>query len=47
MDVVSGGSDIHSCRSSGNEHCLIMCEAIMVVKGLMYMVKSVGPIAEH
>ena len=44
-DILSGGADIcKSCRSSANEWCLMECESIMADKGLIYMVKSIGPL---
>ena len=45
-DVPSGGADICSCKSSTNEWCMIECESIMADKGLIYMMKSIGPRTE-
>ena len=45
-DILSGGSDICNCKSSAIEWCMIECESIMADRGLMYMVKSIGPRAE-
>ena len=45
-DILSGGADICNCRSSANEWCMIECESIMADKGLIYMVKSIGPRTE-
>ena len=45
-DILSGGADICSCRSSENEWCMIEYGSIMADKGLMYMVKSIGPRTE-
>ena len=42
-DILSGGADICNCKSSANEWCMIDCESIMADKGLLYMVKSIGP----
>ena len=42
-DIISGGADICNCKSSVNERCIIECESIMADKGLIYMVKSIGP----
>ena len=39
----SGEADICSCKSSENEWCMMECETIMADKGLIYMVKSIGP----
>ena len=35
-DILSGGADICSCKSSANEWCMIKCESIMADKGLIY-----------
>ena len=45
-DILSGVADICNCKSSVNEWCMIECELIMADKGLVYMVKSVGPRTE-
>ena len=45
-DILSGGADICDCKSSANERCMIECESIMADKGLIYMVKSIGPRTE-
>ena len=45
-DILSGGADICNCRSSANEWCMTECESITADKGLIYMVKSIGPITE-
>ena len=45
-DILSGGADICNCKSSVNEWCMIKCESIMTDKGLIYMVKSIGPRTE-
>ena len=45
-DIISGGADICICKSSVNELCMIECESIMADKGLIYMVKSIGPRTE-
>ena len=42
-DILSGGADIYNCKSSANEWCVIVCESIMADKGLVHMVKSIGP----
>ena len=42
-DIPSGGADICNCKSSANEWCMIECKSIMADKGLIYMVKSIGP----
>ena len=39
--------DICNCKSSANEWCMIECESIMADKGLIYMVKSIGPRTEQ
>ena len=39
LDILSGGADICNC----NEWCMIEYESIMAEKGLIYMVKSIGP----
>ena len=46
LDNQSGGEDIRSCKSSANEYCMIECESIIADKGLIYMVKSIGPRTE-
>ena len=33
-------------KSSANEWCMIECESILVDKGLIYMVKRIGPRTE-
>ena len=43
---LSEGADICNCKSSVNEWCMIECESIMADKGLIYMVKSIGPRTE-
>ena len=45
-DILSGGADICNCKSSTNEWCMIECESIMADKGLIYMVKRIGPRTE-
>ena len=45
-DILSDGADICGCKSSANEWCMIECESIMPAKGLIYMVKSMGPRTE-
>ena len=45
-DILSGGADICNCKSSANEWCMIECESIMADKGLIYMVRSIGPRTE-
>ena len=45
-DILSGGADICNCKSSANEWCMIECESIMADKGLVYMLKSIGPRTE-
>ena len=45
-DILSGGADICNCKSSVNEWCMIECESIMADRGLIYMVKSIGPRTE-
>ena len=42
----SGGADICNCKSSANKCCMIECESIMVDKGLIYMLKRIGPRTE-
>ena len=42
-DILSAGADICNYKSSANEWCMIECESIMADKGLMYMVKRIGP----
>ena len=42
-DILSGQADICSCKSSVNQWCIIECESIMADKGLIYMVKRLGP----
>ena len=42
-DILSGGADICNYKSSENEWCMIECESIMADKGLIYMVKRIGP----
>ena len=44
--ILSGRADICNCKSSANESCMIECELIMADKGLVYMVKSIGPRTE-
>ena len=46
-DIKSEGADICNCKSSANEWCMIECETIMADKGLMYMVKRIGPRTER
>ena len=46
QDISSGGADICGCKSSANACCVIECESIMADKGLIYMVKSIGPRTE-
>ena len=41
-DIPSERADICYCKSSANEWRMIECESIMVDKGIMYMVKSIG-----
>ena len=43
LDILSGGANICSCMSSVNEWCMIECESIMADKGLIYIVKRIGP----
>ena len=45
-DILSGVADICYCKSSANEWCMTECESIMADKGLIYMVKSIGPRTE-
>ena len=45
-DILSGGADICSCRSSANEWYMIECESIMADKVLICMVKCIGPRTE-
>ena len=45
-DILPGGADIYDCRSSANEWCMIECDSIMADKGLVFMVKSIGPRTE-
>ena len=45
-DILSGGADICNCKSSASEWCMIECESIMADKGLIYMVKRIGPRTE-
>ena len=45
-DILSGGADICNCKSSANEWCMIECESIMADKGLIHMVKRIGPRTE-
>ena len=45
-DILSGGADICSCMSSAKEWCVIECESIMADKGLIYILKSIGPRTE-
>ena len=45
-DITSGGADICNCKSSANEWYMIECESIMADKGLVYMVRSIGPRTE-
>ena len=45
-DILSGGADICNCMSSANEWCMIECESIIADKGLLYMVKRIGPRTE-
>ena len=45
-DILSGGADNCNCKSSANEWCMIECESIIADKGLIYMVKSIGPRTE-
>ena len=40
------GAGICNCKSSANEWCMIECESIMADKGLIYMVKVIGPRTE-
>ena len=42
-DILSGGADICNCKLSANEWCMIECDSIMADKGLIYMVKRIGP----
>ena len=45
-DIWSWVADICNCMSTANEWCMIECELIRAGKGLVYMVKSIGPITE-
>ena len=45
-DILSRGADICNCKSSANDLCMIECESIVADKGLIYMVKSIGPRTE-
>ena len=45
--MFSGGADICDCKSSENELCMVECVFIMADNGLIYMEKSIGPMAEH
>ena len=45
-DILLGGAAICNCKSSANEWCMIECESIMADKGLIYMVKGIGPRTE-
>ena len=45
-DFQSGGADICNCMSSANEWRMIECVSMMADKGLIYMVKSIGPRTE-
>ena len=40
------GADICNCKSSANEWCMIECESKKADKGLIYIVKSIGPRTE-
>ena len=45
-DILSGGADICNCKSSANELYMVECDLIVPDKGLMYMVKSIGPMTD-
>ena len=45
-DILSGEADICICTSSANDWCMVEYESIMADKGLIYMVKSIGPRTE-
>ena len=47
MDIMSGGADICDCKSPANDWCMIEYVSIMVDRGLVYMVKSIGSRTEH
>ena len=45
-DILSGGADICSWKSSACELRTMECEYIEAYKGLIYMVKGIGPRTE-